>query len=117
MFANGEESKDVPATGTVSYRGDAGYGSEHNDCTQITTSSFNVDFGRKTLEGNIAKTNGGSFDLSAKINGNTFVGAKNGVKTEGRFFGPAAAELGGVFMNNTPGDKAFGSYGAKKIII
>lgn len=114
MFANGDITKDVPTTGSASYRGDAVYGTERNQTAHMTTSEFEVNFGNKTIEGSIAKVEGGRYDLSAKINGNGFVGEKNGVKTEGRFFGPAAAELGGVFWNSTPGSKVAGSYGAKK---
>ena len=110
---------DVPTTGTATYEGIAlgsviGGGLFHEG-----TSKFNVDFGAKKLDGEIT-VDAIKVPLTANINGNQFSGTSAaGINTDGRFYGPQAAEMGGVFngeMANGIGGfyKLIGSYGAKK---
>ena len=78
-----------------------------------------VDFGAKKLDGEIT-VDAIKVPLTANINGNQFSGTSAaGINTDGRFYGPQAAEMGGVFngeMANGIGGfyKLIGSYGAKK---
>ena len=85
------------------------------------TSTFNVDFGAKKLNGTVAVGHWNPVALTAKINGNQFSGTSTaGIQTTGRFYGPQAAEMGGVFNGETPSNNAgvnfkwIGSFGAKK---
>lgn len=107
------------------------------------TTQFNVDYGAKTVTGTIkadvaatkAAVDGSvrensergfsvpnvtidvtkvkDIELSGKITGNGFSGTKNDVEVQGRFFGPKAAEMGGVF-NSKSTDDILGAFGAKK---
>lgn len=85
------------------------------------TSTFNVDFGTKKLNGSVSVGRWNPVSLTAKIDGNQFSGTStDGVKTSGRFYGPQAAEMGGVFNGEVSAPvgggtfKWIGSFGAKK---
>lgn len=114
-------SNAVPASGKATYSGLSLLSNMGGGAWLQGTSKFDVDFGRKTIEGNI-----NSFPynvaLSGKISGASFSGEKNGVEMQGNFYGPNAAELGGVFkgtvIDQSPvGDSIntfSGAFGAKK---
>lgn len=110
---------DVPTTGTATYEGIALGSPIGGGLFDEGTSRFNVDFGEKKLNGEIT-VDAIRVPLTANINGNQFSGTSEaGVNTNGRFYGPQAAEMGGVFngeMANGIGGfyKWIGSYGAKK---
>lgn len=74
---------------------------------------FWADFSEKTLKGNI----GGEF--TAKITGNTFATDNSSkpfspdmLEVEGGFYGPAAAEIAGVYYDH---EHSAGTFGAKKV--
>ena len=124
----------MPVEGKAVYRGYAlvSYGSSPTSFAPSRYDArFNVDFGAKTLSGNLKadKTDYmSSVEFKAKINGNTFSGdtaypdkSNNynvGVYTEGGFYGPQAQELSGVFSGRAAGIWDFptfkGSFGASK---
>ena len=117
-------ANDVPASGKATYKGYvhtetalAGY---------LNASLFNVDFGKKTIDGKIYDASDVApskayVALSGKISGNSFSGTKGAVEMQGNFYGPKAAELGGIFKGQTDyGENngnylgIVGSFGAKK---
>ena len=75
-------------------------------------SKFNVDFGAKTIKGYIDTAY--EIPLSGKIVGASFSGDQDGVTMKGNFFGPKAAELGGVFSAEHRNSSYQGAFGAKK---
>ncbi len=104
----------VPSTGKAVYEGNATFNGFFRD----NSSSFDVDFGAKTITGK-AQAEDLTVPLSGKINGNSFMGAKDNVTMQGQFFGPNAAELGGTFKGKIPNHKGesisvIGSFGAIK---
>lgn len=125
-FAYGKltSANDMPASGKATYKGYvhtetalAGY---------LNASLFNVDFGKKTIDGKIYDASDVApskayVALSGKISGNSFSGTKGAVEMQGNFYGPKAAELGGIFKGQTDyGENngnylgIVGSFGAKK---
>ena len=112
---------DVPTSGTATYNGLAVGSPIGGGAFQEGTSTFNVDFGAKRLNGSVTIGAFNPVPLTANINGNQFSGTSaEGVHTDGRFYGPQAAEMGGVFNGevSVPGAggtlKWIGSFGAKK---
>lgn len=98
-FVQGYATKDMPLSGSAVYEG-----SGHK---------FWADFGEKTLKGNI----GGEF--TAKITGNTFATDNSSkpfspdmLEVKGGFYGPAAAEIAGVYYDH---EHSAGTFGAKKV--
>lgn len=128
LFYNGNPTLDMPK-GTVSYSGVAIFdGYEFRDeIPQRSTSSFNVNFDDKNLDGHLVaalkndKTK--TIDISAKIEGNAFKGnatENNGTlkgEVEGKFFGEQAKELGGVVKGKVPlTENGWGAaFGAEKV--
>lgn len=114
---------DMPAGGVANYEGYAlirPIGNGENAGFIESFSSFNVDFGNKTLNGRL-DYNGNEADnilLSGSINGASFSGTRNSIKTQGYFYGPQAAELGGTFSGpinyNGAASNAIGAFGAAK---
>ena len=112
---------DVPTSGTATYNGLAVGSPIGGGAFQEGTSTFNVDFGAKRLNGSVTIGAFNPVPLTANINGNQFSGTSaEGVHTDGRFYGPQAAEMGGVFNGEVPAPvgggtfKWIGSFGAKK---
>ncbi|WP_373755537.1 transferrin-binding protein-like solute binding protein [Neisseria sp.] len=109
----------VPTSGKATYAGLASYGFA-NTAFLKGKSDFTVDFGAKTIDGAIQRGTVSEVLLSGKINGASFSGTKDGVTMNGNFFGPKAAELGGVYKgerydnltNNF--ETVMGAFGAKK---
>ena len=98
-FVQGYATKDMPLSGSAVYEG-----SGHK---------FWADFGEKTLKGDI----GGEF--TAKITGNTFATDNSStpfspdmLEVKGGFYGPAAAEIAGVYYDH---EHSAGTFGAKKV--
>ena len=100
----------MPTSGKASYVGDAIL--LQGAAYTTSTSKFNVDFGRKTISGLIGYVN--DIPVSGKISGSSFSGEQDGIRMKGNFFGPKAAELGGVFSAEHDGGVYQGSFGAKK---
>lgn len=129
MIAHGKLTEDMPSSGKASYTGHAIYygngttNAMFDPNKSVGTTQFNVDYGAKTITGTIKDDAKLLQDihLEGKISGNSFAGTKtnnyNGGKTDvevnGRFFGPQAAEMGGVF-NSKNTDDILGAFGAKK---
>ena len=106
----------VPTSGKATYAGDATIGIDSTTFLK-GTSSFNVDFGAKTIKGNA--TNGAfTLPLEGQINGNAFNGTKDGIQMQGNFYGPQAQELGGTYsgqvLDNGSYKSFMGAFGAKK---
>ncbi len=104
----------VPAKGKAVYAGDATF----NGFTEGNSSSFEVDFGGKTIKGK-AVANQLTVPLEGTIKGSSFSGTKNNVTMQGNFFGPKAEELSGVFKGKISGNNGnptsvIGSFGAVK---
>lgn len=86
----------VPTQGTATYVGNGLRESNRSDAT------FNIDFGAKTINGNIAASDtfGSAVTMQGNIanggfSGNAQSGGQNGTFV-GHFNGPAAQELGGL---------------------
>ena len=112
---------DMPKSGKATYSGLALASPIGGGVYEEGTSTFNVDFGTKKLNGSVSVGRWNPVSLTAKIDGNQFSGTStDGVKTSGRFYGPQAAEMGGVFNGEVPAPvgggtfKWIGSFGAKK---
>lgn len=116
LFSQGNVTANaqMPNSGTATYTGNAVHITVSQDGKNIRsttpTANFNVDFGAKTLTGQINTAQ--RVELSGTIRSNTFSGTKNGVTTNGYFFGDRAAELGGTYKNAD--GTVSGAYGAKK---
>ena len=111
---------DVPVNGTVIYKGNALVKPVGDGGWFQSFSSFDVDFGNKTLNGRF-DYNGNDNDnihVSGTIKGASFSGVRDGVTMQGNFYGPQAAELGGTFSGpitrNGIVTNATGSFGASK---
>ena len=100
----------MPTSGKATYIGDAVVGTA--GVLLSSESKFNVDFGAKTIKGYIDTAY--EIPLSGKIVGASFSGDQDGVTMKGNFFGPKAAELGGVFSAEHRNSSYQGAFGAKK---
>ena len=112
VFSMGQVTTNMPTTGTAVYNG-LSLGSHTGDVYGEGTSRFNVNFGAKTISGTVSNA-AYSADLRGTINGAAFSGAHNGVNMSGNFYGPNAAELGGVYNGTSNGRSVVGSFGATK---
>lgn len=108
----------VPTTGTATYTGHAIINPRRNNVNSLNViwgrSSFDVNYGSKQISGDITTNTNTTYLLGGTITGNSFSGTRDGIHMQGRFFGPNASELGGVFnsINNING--VMGSFGAQK---
>ena len=104
----------MPTSGTASYSGFA-----TDDAWR--KANFSVDFGAKTVEGQLISTsnpNVVAYNLFGSINGSSFEGTKiegrNELKMKGRFYGPNAEEIGGVYNGRDGNNGIMGAFGATK---
>lgn len=114
IFSHGALTANMPNAGRVKYDGDAIIG--RTGAVTIGDADFVADFGTKTLMGNIERESESTFPfnpiyINATINGNSFVTVPGVVSASGHFYGPNAAELGGIF--NDSSQQLSGSFGAK----
>lgn len=108
LFYNGIPTQNMPVTGLASYKGDSIILSDDigDDSDEVAgQSSFDVDFGAKTLSGSITANNAPTINISANISGNSFEGTAKSTKltdgaVEGKFYGNNAVELGGLAKAN-----------------
>nr|WP_311462119.1 Slam-dependent surface lipoprotein [uncultured Aggregatibacter sp.] len=110
LFYNGIPTPNMPVTGLASYKGDGiilfnDIGDDSDEDTVEGQSSFDVDFGAKTLSGSITANNVPTINISANISGNSFEGTAKSTKltdgaVEGKFYGNNAVELGGLAKAN-----------------
>lgn len=107
-------AEQMPTTGQAVYNGLAAASTNGGVGKFNTgTSAFNVDFGAKTVNG-IVSVEAKTAALEGKISGGSFSGVKDGISVEGNFYGPNAAELGGVFNGTQGSNQWIGSFGASK---
>lgn len=119
----GTEATNIPTSGKAVYKGDAVWLSGYDKgFQQGGTTTLNVDFGNKTVDGKIAFSilNGDGLrrditlhqgNLSgAKFNGQASVLGNAGGRYEGALFGEGAKEAAGLvqFENNSSLDVSFG---------
>ncbi len=115
-FAQGKATDNMPTSGSATYTGRALGAIEGISARSFVTgdSEFTVKFGaEKSVHGKLNNwevADMPDLEFDAKINGNSFEG--NGAK--GKFFGPNAAELGGVLNTTHNGKAVGGSFGAIK---
>ena len=110
LFYNGAPTQNMPVTGLASYKGDSiilsdDIGDDSDEDAVAGQSSFDVDFGAKTLSGSITANNVPTINISANISGNSFEGTAKSTKltdgaVEGKFYGNNAVELGGLAKAN-----------------
>ena len=100
----------LPTTGKATYVGDAALST--GAVWLESEAKFNVDFGAKTINGEIDSLH--KIPLKGTISGASFSGDQDGISMKGNFFGPKAAELGGVFSAEHERSSYQGSFGAKK---
>lgn len=117
LFAHGTPTADMPS-GTATYQG---YSTQVTSDTYekggglVGSSAFNVDFGKKTITGSVSGAGLHTVNLSGTITGNTFsngVTDLNRMQFNGGFYGPNAAELAGIYLDN--GAEVGGTFGATK---
>ena len=119
IFYNGIPTKNMPQSGSVSYKGDSIIsGADINDEDYVSgKSNFTVNFDSKKLSGSITANSMSAINVNADISGNSFKGtAKSSQftsegKVEGKFYGDNAAELGGLAKGN---DNSWGAAFAGK---
>lgn len=118
----GTEATDIPVSGKATYVGDAVWlGSLSNSYRQGGTTTLNVDFGQKTVDGKIAFSllnDGRSRDITlhqttlngAEFSGKASVLLNDGGTYEGKLFGRGATEAAGLvsFANNSDLNVSFG---------
>ena len=104
----------MPTTGTATY---SGYAMDDS----WRKANFAVDFGAKTVEGRLMSQTDPNmvyYKLSGVINGSSFEGLntedRNEIRMRGRFYGPQAAEIGGVYNGIATGAGIMGAFGATK---
>ena len=100
----------MPVTGLASYKGDSiilsdDIDDDSDEDAVAGQSSFDVNFGAKTLSGSITANNVPTINISANISGNSFEGTAKSTKltdgaVEGKFYGYNAVELGGLAKAN-----------------
>ena len=110
LFYKGIPTQNMPVTGLASYKGDSiilsdEISDDSDEDTVAGHSSFDVDFGAKTLSGSITANNAPTINISANISGNSFEGTAKSIKltdgaVEGKFYGNNAVELGGLAKAN-----------------
>ena len=112
LFYNGAPTQNMPVTGLASYKGDSIISGENIEADRESDidvakgqSSFDVNFGAKTLSGSITADNAPTINISANISGNSFEGTAKSTKltdgaVEGKFYGNNAVELGGLAKAN-----------------
>ena len=110
LFYNGAPTQNMPVTGLASYKGDSiilsdDISDDSDEEAVEGQSSFDVNFGAKTLSGSITANNAPTINISANISGNSFEGTAKSTKltdgaVEGKFYGNNAVELGGLAKAN-----------------
>lgn len=110
LFYNGAPTQNMPVTGLASYKGDSiilsdDIDDDSDEDAVAGQSSFDVNFGAKTLSGSITANNVPTINISANISGNSFEGTAKSTKltdgaVEGKFYGNNAVELGGLAKAN-----------------
>lgn len=116
LFAQGHLTSDMPKTGSAIYQGNAAH--VENGMVNIKDVTFDVNYAKGEISGQVRPQGKATTDviLSAKISGNSFSGSVgtglNKVTTTGQFYGPQAAEMGGVYQNER--GNMSGAFGAKK---
>ncbi|MDO4693455.1 MAG: Slam-dependent surface lipoprotein [Eikenella sp.] len=112
LFAHGKPTEQMPtANGIVKYSGLSLHRGQSPSTAVQGTAKFDVNFANKTLTGTVSPTGVAPINLQATISGNTFAGERNGVQTNGGFYGPNAAEMAGVYRQQ---GQFSGAFGAKK---
>ena len=114
VFYQGQPTLDMPSTGTATYKGGSVITLLTSNYVVNGKSSFDVDFGKKSISGKITDTEGHDTvkDITlkaAKIQGNAF---KN-EQMEGKFYGPKAANVAGYFIDKD--QNLHGVFGAEKV--
>ncbi|OOH87191.1 hypothetical protein BMT54_10335 [Pasteurellaceae bacterium 15-036681] len=121
LFFIGEKTKDMPQSGSFTYRGNAimhqakiDGAVENSTYDPKWVSELIADFDKKELYGELFKPNTKSAaSVYAQIQGNEFEGTTGSdVYTKGAFFGPNAEELSGIVKS--PTHKFTGVFGAAK---
>ena len=134
VFGIRTETNDVPGSGQATYSGET-VGTMVNSSGTIYTvagyADLTANFGAGTVDGNFTQMGAldvltqsispwRDFTTTGNINGNTFSGTANtndGVlsgTSSGAFFGPGAAEIGGVWRMIGGGEQAVGAFVGSK---
>lgn len=114
-YYQGNRTINMPS-GAAVYQG--GLAVSCNQCDNkyhAGTSSFVVDFGKKSLTGSLSAL-GTTLQVAGEIQGSTFSGNHQDTQISGAFFGDDAQEMAGVFYheNAKTGLEAGGAFGATK---
>ncbi|MDO4777900.1 MAG: transferrin-binding protein-like solute binding protein [Cardiobacteriaceae bacterium] len=114
IFSHGVLTTQMPAMGRVEYEGDSTIA--QGSMVAIGDSDFVADFGQKTLVGYLTQEDRSPvifnpIYINATITGNSFATAPGSTTARGYFYGPNAAELGGVFSDSS--QQISGSFGAR----
>ncbi|TNH09639.1 Slam-dependent surface lipoprotein [Testudinibacter sp. TR-2022] len=119
LFYNGTVTakNDIPQSGVATYTGDSlifpGVTDENLPDQIKGTSTFNADFGNKTLSGSLDSAQA-TVTVNAKINENTLSGTATSsvdpgtANVDGKFYGNNAKQLAGMALSQT-GDERWGA--------
>lgn len=113
VFSQGIATKDMPNTGAANYVGQyVGYDYTNNRDTYGAFTAA-VNFGTKTVRATFDADNRGTTPdtfHNIPITGNTF----NAHGVDGKFYGPQATEMGGVYSGTRSGKNYTAAFGAVK---
>lgn len=119
LYYNGKPTKNMPAAGKYSYKGDfiiTGETAQFEEEDYLRgKATFDVDFSNKKVEGILSGETLKPISINASIAGNGLKGQASSADfstkadVKGHFFGPQANELGGVFSDGKNWRGAFGA--------
>ncbi len=124
VFASGQTTPEanIPHTGYFTYNGhyvDVDPAS-NGDKLSSGEATFNVNFGNRTIVGQLLFDPTSPMNINGTITDNKFNGTlqqgtgPSGGEVKGRFYGPNAEELGGTYYFKERGDEYSGAFGAKR---
>ena len=108
------DEKQMPQTGTAKYTGYAIAYRASDRAVSKGSSSFDVDFGAKTVQGTLTLDQFGTHSVQAKIDGNEIVQVNNGGINSGYFYGKNAQEMAGDFYAKHQNKEIYGNFGATR---
>ena len=120
FFARGNETTQMPGSGSATYSGDSILNFHNKDeqylRTETGTMSARADFAKGTLDLSVKTPSHSGSITEAHINGNGFLGAdEKKTVIGGNFAGPLAEEIFGSYSHiDQDGSTVWGGFGGKK---
>lgn len=120
VFVRGDETTQMPGSGSATYSGDSILNFHNKDeqylRTETGTMSARADFAKGTLDLSVKTPSHSGSITEAHINGNGFLGAdEKKTVIGGNFAGPLAEEIFGSYSHiDQDGSTVWGAFGGKK---